>query len=307
MLTHSCSVVIAALDEASTIGAIVTSIRQSFPKIEIVVVDDGSEDDTAAQAERAGARVVRHPYTIGNGAAVKAGIRAAQGEKIVFMDGDGQHDSADIAPLLEQLSLYDMVVGARNHGQQASLPRGAMNRVFNRLASYVTGFKVRDLTSGLRALRADVARDLLPMLPNGYSWPTTMTLVVLRSGMSLKYVPITLHPRLHGRSRIRPLHDSARFLMIILKICTLYSPFRVFLPVALLLALLGAANYAYTYCTSGRFTNMSALMFTAAVLVFMQGLISEQISQMSLLRRQVRPLAKSTDEGAAPHSPGRQE
>lgn len=301
MLTQTCSVVIAAYNEAPTISGLVDAIQRDLPDAEVVVVDDGSTDGTAAAAERAGASVLRHPYNIGNGAAVKAGIRAASGDVIVFMDADGQHDPAEIPRLIEALDAYDMVVGARNPDQQASLPRGVMNRLFNRLAAYVSGFKVRDLTSGFRAVKADVARDLLPMLPNGYSWPTTMTLVLLRSGMSLKYVPINVRSRAHGRSRIRPLRDSTRFLLIMLKICTLYSPIRIFLPVALMLAGLGAGNYAYTYCTAGRFTNMSALMFTAAVLVFMQGLISEQISQMSLLRRQIRPMARSS--GPPPSDP----
>jgi hypothetical protein len=215
------------------------------------------------------------------------------------MDGDGQHDPADIVPIVEALNQYVMVVGARNSLQQASWARRLMNGIYNRLATYVSGFPIADLTSGFRALNAVTARQLLPLLPNGYSWPTTSTLVLLRSGLSVHYQPINVRPRQSGRSRIRPMRDGLRFFMIILKICTLYSPFRIFLPVSGIMFLLGAANYAHTYATTGRFTNMSALMFSVAVIIFMMGLISEQISQISLLRQQIQPGGGSANRDAA--------
>ena len=268
-------------------------------------MDDGSSDGTDAAAAENGARVVRHPYPMGNGAAIKAGIRAAQGDRLVFMDGDGQHDPGDIDRLLDKLESFEMVVGARNRLQQASWPRRLMNGIYNRLAAYVTGFPIADLTSGFRALRAETARNLLPLLPNGFSWPTTSTLVLLRSGLSICYTHINAQPRRAGRSRIRPLRDGIRFFMIILKICTLYSPFRIFLPVSGAMFALGAANYLYTYWTSGRFTNMSALMFSAAVIIFMMGLISEQISQISLLRQQMQhgtSQANQSETHGSPHT-----
>ena len=285
------SIIIPALDEARNIRLWLRQACEVCPDAEILVIDDGSTDDTDLAAREAGARVVRHPYTIGNGAAIKSGIRAAQGDLLVFMDSDGQHDPMDIPRLLEHIARYDMVVGARTKHQHASGCRRFMNRIFNRLACYVTGFRVEDLTSGFRAMRAHTAKDLLALLPNGYSWPTTSTLVLLRSGLSVKYTPINVRPRQHGRSRIRPVFDGIRFFMIIMKICTLYSPFRIFLPVSGGMFLLGLANYGYTFFTAGRFTNMSALMFTAAVIIFMMGLISEQVSQISLLRHQVRERA----------------
>jgi glycosyltransferase involved in cell wall biosynthesis len=292
------SIIIPSLNEYDTVPTLIDAIKADYPHVEIILVEDGSSDHAAENKDCHGAHVIHHPHNIGNGAAVKTGIRSAKGDVLIFMDADGQHDPADIPRLLEHMDRYDMVVGARRSDQHASWARGVMNRLYNRLASYVTGFPIKDLTSGFRAVRAEVARDLVPLLPNGYSWPTTMTLVLLRSGFSVKYVPINVRPRQHGRSRIRPVRDGVRFFMIILKICTLYSPFRIFLPVSATMFLLGLVNYAYTYFAAGRFTNMSALMFTSAVIIFMMGLISEQISQISLLRQQVRPL-----EGAVKMNP----
>ena len=287
------TVVIPVFNEGKQLLTLIQKIHAIYPKIEILIVDDGSTDSCTADLCRGlAAKHILHPYNKGNGAAIKSGIRASSGDIIVFMDGDGQHDPADIAKMLEPMDQYDMVVGARKGEQQASLARSLMNRLFNRLASYVTGFPVADLTSGFRAMKAQTAKALLPLIPNGYSWPTTSTLVLLRSGFSIKYVPIDVQPRRHGRSRIRPFRDSLRFLLIIMKICTLYSPFRIFLPVSLTMFVLGVLNYLYTYMTSGRFTNMSALMFTSSVIIFMMGLISEQISQISLFRHQMRPFEK---------------
>jgi glycosyltransferase involved in cell wall biosynthesis len=303
MQHKTISVILPAFREQASVGKVVAALRAAeLDGPEILVIDDGSGDHTPQQALQAGAKLISHPYNIGNGAAVKSGIRAATGSALIFMDSDGQHDPADIVKLLGYLDRYDMVVGARSNDQQASWSRRWMNRLFNRLAGYVTGFNVEDLTSGFRALRAETAWDILPLLPNGYSWPTTSTLVLLRSGLSVKYVPVNVRPRQHGSSRIRPLRDSVRFFLIIAKICTLYSPFRIFLPVSGTMAILGLANYAYTYLTTGRFTNMSLLMFTAAVIIFMMGLVSEQVSQISLLRRQVRPARPETVENKHKHS-----
>lgn len=288
MNPKAATIVIPVLNEEHTLGAVLSGLNSIDCVSEVIVVDDGSQDNSSSIASQKNVCILRHPYNIGNGAAVKTGIRAAKGDYLIFLDSDGQHDPEDIHGLLKQMEKFDMVVGARNARQHASLARYWMNFVYNRISSYVTGVKVEDLTSGFRAVRTETARELLPLLPNGYSWPTTMTLVLLRSGMSIKYVPINVKPRQHGRSRIRPVRDGIRFFMIIMKICTLYSPFRIFLPVASALFGLGLINYAFTFFTAGRFTNMSAVLFTSAVIVFMMGLVSEQISQISLLRQQVR-------------------
>jgi len=282
------SVVIPAYNEAQNIGEIVSRIRNRYPDFEVIVVDDGSTDGTAQIAASAGATVYRHPYNIGNGAAVKTGIRKAGGETLVLMDGDGQHDPEDIAALLRFLPEYDMAVGARSIRDQASLQRAIGNMAYNRFASYVANFSIKDLTSGFRAVKTAVARQFIHLLPNTYSYPTTLTLWVLRSGLSIKYVHIKIHNRSNGSSNISLVQDGVRFFMIIIRICTLFSPLRVFLPVSFLMFALGLVRYIHSYVTQGRFTNMSALLFVTSVVIFMMGLISEQITQMRFERREGR-------------------
>ena len=279
------SIIIPAFNEAETIAVVVAEIKGLHPEAEIIVIDDGSSDDTAETAAAAGATVYRHPYNIGNGAAIKSGIRQARGEILVFMDGDGQHDPNDISRMLVHFPAYDMVVGARIKGGQASLVRSFGNRMFNRLASYVAKFRIQDLTSGFRAVKAAIAKDFIYLLPNTYSYPTTLTLGVLRSGHSVTYISIAVKKRSAGKSQIRLVTDGVRFFMIITKICTLYSPFRIFLPVSFGLFVTGLLYYGYTFLTMGRFTNMSALLFTTAITIFMISLVSEQICQMRFERR----------------------
>lgn len=280
------SVVLPARNESTPIGNVVMQIRAQLPEVEVIVVDDGSTDATGEAATKSGARVIRQPYSKGNGAAIKTGARAASGEVIVFMDADGQHDPADIPALLARLDEgYDMVVGARQAGSQASLGRGLANRFYNRLASYMTGHKVEDLTSGFRAVRAEKFREFLYLLPNGFSYPTTSTMAFFRAGYSVAYEPIHAARRI-GKSHIRPLHDGLRFLLIIFKIGTLYSPLKLFAPAAALMFLLGSLWYLHTFIHFGRFTNMSALLYTGSVVVFMMGLISEQITALMYKERE---------------------
>ena len=278
------SIIIPVYNEALTIRALVEEIRALYPEFEVIVVDDGSNDETDAVAMSAGALVHKHPYNMGNGSAIKTGIRAASGDILVFMDGDGQHDPKEIAPLLMDIPQYDMVVAARPKGGQASLGRAFGNKLFNSLASYVAKFSIQDLTSGFRAVKAEVARKFLYLLPNGYSYPTTLTLCVLRSGRSVKYFPINAKKRVVGKSKIKIFKDGVRFFLIIVKICTLFSPFRVFLPISFFTFLMGVGYYLYVFVVWGRFTNMGVLLFVTSVLIFMMGLISEQICQMRFER-----------------------
>ncbi len=276
---ESVSVVIPAYNEEPVIGSTVSKIRKLHPYFEIIVVDDGSTDRTAAEAEGAGATVIRHPYNIGNGAAVKTGIRRASGELLVIMDGDGQHDPADISRLLAEAEQYDLVVGARSGQSQASLGRRLANWCYNKLASYVGKFPIKDLTSGFRVFRRKTVLNYLYLFPNTFSYPTTSTLAYLRSGLTIQYVPITAAKRT-GKSKIKPFQDGSRFLLIIIRIATLFSPLRVFLPLSILFFSGGISNYIYTYVTIHRFTNMSALLLTISMMIFLLGLISEQITQM---------------------------
>lgn len=280
MNQFTLSVVLPAKNESAAIGKTVAGVCEKYPEAEVIVVNDGSTDDTAKVAEHAGAKVVSHPYSKGNGAAIKTGARAAQGDVVVFMDADGQHDPADISRLLARMVQgYDMVVGARQAGSQASLGRGIANTFYNKLASYMTSHEIEDLTSGYRAVRAEKFREFLYLLPNGFSYPTTSTMAFFRAGYSVAYEPIHAAKRV-GKSHIRLFRDGARFLLIIFKIGTLFSPLKLFAPVAAMMFLLATAWYGHTFFSIGRFTNMSALLYTGSVTVFLMGLISEQITAL---------------------------
>lgn len=281
---NKLSVIIPAKNEEGAIGNIVMRVRRELPAAEIIVVDDGSSDRTGNLAAEAGATVVRHPESLGNGAAVKSGARAASGDLFCFMDADGQHNPEEISGMLEKLAVgYDMVIGARNSNSHASVGRLFANGLYNRLASLISGCRILDLTSGFRVARADLFRRFLYLLPNGFSYPTTITMAFLRSGYPVSFVPIEARKRV-GRSHIRPVRDSVRFLIIIFKITTLYAPLKIFLPVSTLFFLTGLGYYAYTYFTMGRFTNMSMLVFSASVIIFLIGLISEQITALTYSR-----------------------
>ena len=280
MLSPAISVVIPAKNESGALGALLPRLTRVVQPSQVFLVDDGSTDNTAELARSFGIQVVSHPYSMGNGAAIKSGARAAQGDTIVFMDADGQHDPADIERLVARLNEgYDMVVGARSRGGQASLGRGVANRLYNRLASYMANRRVEDLTSGFRVVRADKFREFLHLLPNGFSYPTTSTMAFFRSAYPVAYEPIRVSKRV-GKSHIRPLRDGARFLLIIFKIGTLYSPLKLFAPLALFHLLVGLGYYGYTFFTQNRLTNMTVLLMTGAVTVFLIGLVSEQITQL---------------------------
>jgi glycosyltransferase involved in cell wall biosynthesis len=283
------SIIIPAYNEADNLARLLGKIRTlRLPQTEIIVVDDGSTDRTADVALNAGASVVRHPYNIGNGAAVKSGIRAARGKLILLMDGDGQHQPEDIPKLLAEAENYHMIVGARSKGSKTRFHRNIANLAYNVLASYVTQFRVKDLTSGFRILTRFDALRFIDLLPNTFSYPTTLTLAFLRSGLTVKYVPIQTLYR-SGQSKISLVTDGIRFMLIIVKIATLFSPFRVFLPVSLSFFAVGLANYLYTYMTQGRLTNMSVFMWTSAVIIFMLGLVSEQIASLRMERQHATP------------------
>ena len=287
MPTTTLSIILPARNEAATVGTVVAALRGRLPDAEIVVVDDGSTDDTGALARASGARVIRHPVSLGNGAAIKTGARGARGDVLAFMDADGQHDPEDLVRLTGKLEEgYDLVVGARSGSTQASRVRWFGNAIYNRLAGWIVGHPVADLTSGFRVARAAKFREFLHLLPNGFSYPTTSTMCFFRAGYGVAYVPIEARQRADkASSHIRILRDGARFLLIIFRIGTLYSPLKLFTPVALALFLGGLGYSVWTLATAGRFTNFGALMFVTSLLVFFMGLISEQVTQLLYAQR----------------------
>ncbi len=279
MLTSQTSVVIPAFNEAASIGPLVRALRDASTWHEILVIDDASTDQTADQAAAAGARVVRHPYNKGNGAAVKTGIREATGAFVLIMDGDGQHRPTDAARLVSHLDAYDLVIGARSPRSQATLVRRLGNNLLNRVASYLTERPVSDLTSGFRAAKKDCLLEFLHLLPNGFSTPTTTTLAFMKAGYSVRFEPVEAAQR-QGRSKIRLGADGVRFFLILIKVITIYSPLRIFLPVSAAAFLLGATYAAWTIVTQSHVTNSSVLLILVSLVIFLVGLVSEQISSL---------------------------
>ncbi|MHC5065644.1 MAG: glycosyltransferase family 2 protein [Planctomycetota bacterium] len=284
---ESLSLVIPAKNESGNLPVLLADLQATLAAVpemrhEILVIDDGSTDGTAECARAAGARVISHPQSLGNGAAIKRGIRAARCDWVLMMDADGQHPPEAIPGLLALAGDYDMVVAARRRGA-GSWHRNLANATYNGLASYVTSRKIPDLTSGFRLVRSDVAKRLVYLLPNTFSYPTTITLAMLRGGYSVGFLPFNVRER-GGKSHIRLLQDGSRFFLIILRIATIYAPLRVFLPLSLLMAAIGFGWYAYTYLVHGRFTNMAALVITQATVIFALGLISEQVSALRYAR-----------------------
>jgi glycosyltransferase involved in cell wall biosynthesis len=274
------SIILPCLNEAQSLATLLPDLKHCYPMAEIILVDDGSSDDSVQIASQLSISVVKHPYSLGNGAAIKSGARAATGDILIFMDADGQHNPQDIEKLLTALAQgHEMVVGARTSISQASFARWLANSFYNRLASWMVGQRISDLTSGFRAVKARRFKEFISLLPNTFSYPTTITMAFFRAGYSVGYVPIVAETRL-GKSHIKPLRDGVRFLMIIFKIGTLYAPLKLFGPLSLFFFMLGISYYSYTFTTMGRFTNMSALLFITSILIFLIGLVSEQITQL---------------------------
>lgn len=274
------TIVLPAYNEGVSVGEVIARLVEMFSEAEIMVVDDCSTDDTSEVAKQAGARVIRHKYNMGNGASIKTGARHAKGEVLVFMDADGQHDPNDIPRLLQGITDgYDMVIGARESDTHADKKRFLGNKILNSFASLLTGRKILDLTSGFRAVRSDTFKEFIHLLPNGFSYPTTSTMAYLRSGYSVMFVPIRAGQR-KGKSKISLIRDGIRFSVVIMKVTTLFSPMRVFFPASVFFFLLGFFRYIYFYLSTGKFSEMAGVMFITAILVFLIGLVSEQINAL---------------------------
>lgn len=279
----SVSVVIPAFNEGQTIGGVIRAVREQCPRAQVVVVDDASTDDTGSQAAAAGARVIRRPYNLGNGAGVKTGIRAADGDVIVILDGDGQHDPADVPRLLAHIGPYDMVIGERSRAGQQNLLRWLGNVALNRLGSYLVGMEMRDLTSGFRAMRRTVINEFLHLLPNQFSWSTTSALAFAKAGYHIRFEPIAVHKRAAGESKQKLVRNAVKFVLIILRIATLFSPLRIFFPIFLLLEALAVAAYAWSVAEGGAWLHLppsTVMFFLGGIVLFLFGLISEQIASL---------------------------
>jgi glycosyltransferase involved in cell wall biosynthesis len=273
------SVLIPAMNEAAAIGGVVRDLLAAAPWREVLVIDDGSTDATGAEAEAAGARVIRHPYNKGNGAAVKSGIRAATGDYILIVDGDGQHKPSDAVRLTSRLGEYDLVVGARSSATQAGFVRRLGNGALNGLASFLTERPVPDLTSGFRAARRSCLLEFIGLLPNGFSTPTTTTMCFIKAGYNVAFEPVEARARV-GTSKIRLSRDGPKFLLIMLRVMTIFSPLRVFLPVAAASFLLGAGYAVWTVVTQRHITNSSVLLVMSSIVILLVGLVSEQVSAL---------------------------
>lgn len=283
---YRLSVIMPAYNEGASIASVLAKVGAQLPEAELIVVDDGSADNTADLAEGAGATVIRQPYNKGNGAAVKAGIRAARGEVVLLLDADGQHDPADLPKILSPIGAYDLVVAARSRASNATWMRGWGNAALNHFASYLTGMAVPDLTSGFRAIKRDRIMEFVHLLPNRYSYPTTSTMAFIKAGYSVKFVPIAAHQRISGASGQKVLRNGVVFLTIILRMVTLFSPLKIFSPISALLFLIGAAYGLYTIVTQVHITNTTVLLVVMSLLIFLQGLISEQIAAYRFERRE---------------------
>lgn len=275
------SIVIPAHNEEAVIGQVLDQLHQQADFLEIIVVDDGSTDNTITVATEHGAKIVRHPYNIGNGAAVKSGIRAAQGDIIMLMDSDGQHPPKDVLRLLSYVGDYDMVVGARTSESDSAIHRNVANSVFNRYASYIIGYQIPDLTSGFRAIKAPILKRFVYLLPNGFSYPSTITIAMFQSGFRVKYEPIVAPARV-GRSKIRPLKDGLAFLLKITQLGTIFAPMKIFLPISILFEVVGLSYGAYLLMFLHVFSNMAALLIMLGVIIFLMGLVSYQIAMMRM-------------------------
>ena len=279
-ILSNLTVVIPAKNEAPNLPTHLEELRTLLPTVPIIVVDDGSEDNTASIARAHGAQVISHPYSMGNGAAIKSGARTVDTTYVLFLDADGQHNPADIPRLVEKAGEgYRMVIGARTLNSHASVPRRLMNQVYNKIASAMTGHQIEDLTSGFRLVESKYFKQFIYLLPNGFSYPTTITMAFLRSGLPIKYVTVEARQR-DGKSKIRPLKDGFKFLIIIMKIGALFSPMRLFLPTSLALFSTGILYYLYTFVTENRFTNMGAVLILSSIFVFLIGILSEQVSSL---------------------------
>ncbi len=279
-IVENLSIIIPAKNEAESLKDLLPRLKELYSSAEIIVINDGSTDKTPQVCEECDVLLINHPYSKGNGAAVKSGALKASRDLLLFMDGDGQHQPYEIKNLLEMFEEgYDMVVGARESQHQANVSRLIGNTLYNRFSTWMTGHQILDLTSGFRVVRAKKFLEFLYMLPNGFSYPTTITMAFFRSGYSVGYKKVEVLNR-EGESHINIVKDGIKFLLIIFKVSTLYSPLKLFATIGGSMFLCGLVYYVYTYLLYDRFTNMGMFLILSSLFIFLAGLISEQVSTL---------------------------
>ncbi len=278
------AIIIPAYNEEEGIADVIAQLKELSGNYEIIVVDDGSTDNTHKLATDTGVKVIRHPYNKGYGAALKTGIRNAEADIVLFIDADGQHQPSDIKKLIQYIGEYDMIVGARTKKSKISLLRRPGKKILSITANYLAGMKIPDLNSGFRALKKDVALEFMHILPNSFSFSTTITLALINSGYSVKYVPIEAPERV-GTSKIKPFRDGFRFIMLIIRTVVLFNPLKVFLPVSAILFIVGFFELIREIIVYFDIWTAPVLLILSAILIFFFGLIADQISS---LRREIK-------------------
>lgn len=277
------TVIIPAYNEEKVIADVIADIKALKKNYEILVVDDGSTDNTYNVIKDLGIKIIRHPRNKGYGAALKTGIRSASGDIVLTMDADGQHNPEDIPRLLEHIDECDMVVGERTKGSHFSALRKPGKALLGWVANYLAGVRIPDLNSGFRVIRKELASRLLHILPNGFSFSTTITLAVIKEDYDIKYVPIQTRKRI-GKSTVSYL-DAFKTLMLILRIINLFSPLKVFLPMSILLGIVGIPYFLYQLIFLSNISEISVILITSSILIFFFGLLADQLAA---IRRELK-------------------
>jgi len=274
-----CTIIIPAYNEEEGIRSVINGLKSMPDKYEILVVDDGSTDNTFKIASETGVRVIRQPYNKGYGAALKTGIRNAKSNLVLFMDADGQHQTSDIKEIMRYTGNYDMVVGARTKRTKISFLRKPGKKILAIIANYLAGMKIPDLNSGFRVIKKDVVMEFMHILPNSFSFTTTITLGCIMAGYSIKYVPINMLERV-GTSKINPFRDGSRFILLMIRTIMLFNPLKIFLPISVIIFLLGISDLTYELIYYFNVSSLSILLFLSSLIVFFIGIMADQISMM---------------------------
>jgi glycosyltransferase involved in cell wall biosynthesis len=279
MKQSNISIIIPAFNEEEVIGSVVQSIHSAFPDSEIIVVNDGSTDNTAAELSKSGVIILNHDLNRGYGASLKTGARAARRDYVLFCDGDGQHSVEDVRRLMNECDGYDLVVGARKSDSHRPFLRRPGKFVMRKYSEFLAGTKIPDLNSGLRIFKRDTLMRYLHLMPDGFSFSTTSTFTMIKSNRKYKYIPITVQKRI-GKSSVRQLKHGPQALMLMLRLAVLFEPLKLFLWIAGILFILSLASLAIDMCSAGGFSDTTVILSIATIIIFMSGLLCDQVSAM---------------------------